>query len=95
MVLLGVELLRGRLLGARRDPAEQDRGDDPAPFDVAQPADRSAGRDGAVMLDDPTRRGDGGGGCSPLPRVLDRGLCDQPDLAHPLGHGDQLPTTVS
>ena len=31
---LDVEIFRGRLLRARRDPAEQDRGRDPAPFGI-------------------------------------------------------------
>ena len=48
--LLGVEAFGGRLLGARRDPAEQDGSDDPAPFDIAQPPDRRARRNDAVDL---------------------------------------------
>src|SRR6516162_22280 len=67
---LGVELLCGSLLSSHADPGEQDRGDDPAPFGIAEPPDRRAGRDGAVHLDDPTRTRDGGSGSvpvSPLP----------------------------
>ena len=56
-----------------RNPGEQDGGDDPAPFDVAEPADRRAGRNRTTSLDDRTRAGDGSGASTPLPDILDRG----------------------
>jgi hypothetical protein len=34
---LGVQLLGRRLLGARLDPAKQNSGDDPPPFDIGEP----------------------------------------------------------
>ena len=79
---LGVDALGGCLLGARRDPAEQDGGDDPAPLYVAQAPDRRAGRNDAVDLHDLARGLDGGGGCPPLPDVFEgRGRRDA-DRAH-------------
>src|SRR5262249_7839492 len=70
---LGVQLLSRRLLGARLDPAKQNSGDDPSPFDVREPPDWRAGRDGAAQLDDPTCPGNGGSGSAPLPVVFEHG----------------------
>jgi hypothetical protein len=67
---LGIDLLGRCLLGAGRDPAEQDGGDEPPPFGIVQPSDRSVGRDHAIGVDHLARGSDGGGGCAPLPRVF-------------------------
>src|SRR5262249_43745135 len=70
-------------------PREQHRGEDPAPFDVVQPADGRTGRDGPAKLDDVACSLDGGGGRPPLPFVLEcgqRDLSDAVGLAHCCAH---------
>jgi len=80
----GIESFAGRLLGARLDPAKEHRRDDPTPFVVCQSPDWRAGRQRTVFHN-ATRGFDGGGGCPPLPFVLERRdahLADHCFLAH-------------
>src|SRR5262249_32301333 len=84
--LLGIDLLRCRLLGTLGDPGEQTRTQHPAQLGLAQSPNWHVGRNGAIHLDDPAHGCNGGSGGVPLPLVLDSGQREVSDRIADFSH---------